>query len=351
MVNVTMPHCSTPWSCSVSPGIARELLAQRRRERRRPVPRWRRCRAPARSRRPRRARAGWRRCAPSSRTGGRRRGSRSRRRRAHRAACTSRNGGSRPASRGSPHVEEPGAARRPEVLATGGREEVAAERVDVDRELPDGLAGVEQVGHAGLHAPPRRPRRPGSRARPASGSTRSRPGAPGRRACRAARRPTVGPTRRRGRPRRPRPVRRAACSMPITLLAYSARDVRIRSPARERRRQRVERHVPRAGRVLDQRDLVDRGAEQRRHRVVDRRRPGRDRVGGGVPADARLELQVLDDGVDDDARRKRRARVVEVHDVAASGRVGPDRARRRSSGVAQAADVRCAARQSSQSSV
>ena len=89
-------------------------------------------------------------------------------------------------------------------------------------------------------------------------------------------------------------------------------------------RQRVERHVPRAGRVLDQCDLVDRGAEQRRDRVVHRRRPVRDCVGGCVPPDARLELEMLDDGVDDDARRKRRARVVEVHDVAASGRVGPD---------------------------
>jgi hypothetical protein len=33
---------------------------------------------------------------------------------------------------------------------------------------------------------------------------------------------------------------------------------------------------------------------------------------------------VLYDGVDDDARRKCRPRVVEVHHVAASGRVGPD---------------------------
>jgi hypothetical protein len=33
---------------------------------------------------------------------------------------------------------------------------------------------------------------------------------------------------------------------------------------------------------------------------------------------------MLYDGVDDDARRKCRARVVEVHHVAASGRVGPD---------------------------
>ena len=91
-------------------------------------------------------------------------------------------------------------------------------------------------------------------------------------------------------------------------------------------------------------------AEERRDRVVDRGRPLRDRVAGGVPADARFELEVLDDGVDDDARRQRRAGVVEVDDVAAARRVGAgalDVDRSRSGLLA----TRCSARHSSQSSV
>ena len=51
---------------------------------------------------------------------------------------------------GPAHVEESGTARRAQVLATRRRQEVAAERVDVDGELPDRLAGVEQVRHARL---------------------------------------------------------------------------------------------------------------------------------------------------------------------------------------------------------
>ena len=55
---------------------------------------------------------------------------------------------------------------------------------------------------------------------------------------------------------------------------------------------------------------------------------------------------MLDDGVDDDARGECRARVVEVDDVATAGRVGAD-----ALDVDQLAAARCAARQSSQSSV
>ena len=53
----------------------------------------------------------------------------------------------------------------------------------------------------------------------------------------------------------------------MTLLAYSARAVRMRSPGAKRHR--VEGHVPRPRRVLDERDLVAAAAEQRGRRVVD----------------------------------------------------------------------------------
>ena len=98
---------------------------------------------------PRRGRAGWRPTAPSSRSVGRRRGRSPRRPAPTRAACTSRNGGSSRSIHSRRDVEEAGAAWRPQVLAAGGGEEVAPQRADVDRELPDGLTRVEQVGDAG----------------------------------------------------------------------------------------------------------------------------------------------------------------------------------------------------------
>ena len=48
------------------------------------------------------------------------------------------------------HVEEAGAARRPQELAAGGGEQVAADALDVDGELSDRLAGVEQERHPRL---------------------------------------------------------------------------------------------------------------------------------------------------------------------------------------------------------
>ena len=45
-------------------------------------------------------------------------------------------------------VEEAGAARAAEELAAGGGEHVAADLVDIDRHLPDRLAGIEEVGNA-----------------------------------------------------------------------------------------------------------------------------------------------------------------------------------------------------------
>ena len=65
-------------------------------------------------------------------------------------------------------VEEAGAARAAQELAPGGGEHVAADLVDVDRELPDRLAGVEQVAARRPRGRRRRPRRRDAPARPGS---------------------------------------------------------------------------------------------------------------------------------------------------------------------------------------
>ena len=56
----------------------------------------------------------------------------------------------------APRVEEPGATWTAQVLAPGGRKEVASDLLDVDRHLTDGLARVEEVENAGLSESRRR---------------------------------------------------------------------------------------------------------------------------------------------------------------------------------------------------
>ena len=149
----------------------------------------------------------------------------------------------------APHVEEPGAARR-----RGGtcgpvaERKSQPERVDVDRELAR-RPGTRRAGTARPpRARPRRPRRRGSRARPASGSTRSRPAARGRRASSRSASTESCPYSSSGidLDRRHR-CARATCRNAMTLLAYSARDVRMRSPGSNDARQRVERPCPTRG--------------------------------------------------------------------------------------------------------
>jgi hypothetical protein len=105
------------------------------------------------------------------------------------------------------------------------------------------------------------------------------------------------------------------------LLAFSARagqDAIALAPG-----QRVERHVPCAGGVLHHRDLVRVAVEQRRDRAVDGFQSFSGGVGRFVAAHARLELEVPDGRVEDDLRRQCTARVVEVRDVCATGRLAP----------------------------
>ena len=85
---------------------------------------------------------------------------------------------------------------------------------------------------------------------------------------------------------------------------------------------RVERHVPRAGGVLDDADLVGVAADQRRDGVVGVLDPVGAPGGRLVPADRHLELEVLDDRLVDGRRRERRAGVVEVRDVRDARRLG-----------------------------
>ena len=85
--------------------------------------------------------------------------------------------------------------------------------------------------------------------------------------------------------------------------------------------QRVERHVPRARGVLDDRDLVRPRADQPRDRVVgvlDAVRAVGRRL---VAADLRLAPQVLDHRVEHRRGRERRAGVVEVGDRLGARRV------------------------------
>ncbi len=87
--------------------------------------------------------------------------------------------------------------------------------------------------------------------------------------------------------------------------------------------ERVERHVPGPGGVLDDRDLVARAAEQAGDAVVGRLDPVVLAGGRLVAADPRLELEVLDHRLQHDVRHQRGAGVVQVDDSLAARRLGP----------------------------
>ena len=161
------------------------------------------------------------------------------------------------------------------------RKHVAADGLDVDRHLADRLAGVEQVGDAG------RARdladRLGRVDEPAVGrhvgdGDQLDPLVDQRR---AAPRPRAGRCSSLGMTSTGAPVRRATWRKAMTLLAYSAR--RGQDAVARPEGERVEGHVPGAGRVLDDGDLVAAAAEQRRGRVVG----ALDRRAGGPPPRSR----------------------------------------------------------------
>jgi hypothetical protein len=87
---------------------------------------------------------------------------------------------------------------------------------------------------------------------------------------------------------------------------------------------RVEGGIPGARAVLEQRDLVRAGVHEAGGRRVHRGDLLVRGLLGLVAADAPFELEVGDHGIDDRPRHERRARVVEVDALRATGRVAAE---------------------------
>ena len=151
-----------------------------------------------------------------------------------------------------PHPEEARAARAAQELPAGGRQHVTAESVDIDRQLSDRLARIQQQGHAG------RARQPAD--------LRHRIDQPAMRGCMDERDELHALVEH--------PLERGDVELPMLVVGHdlddgagscrdllAARSSSTRTqPSREDpvtggEPERVERHVPRPGRVLDDRDL------------------------------------------------------------------------------------------------
>ena len=207
--------------------------------------------------------------------------------------------GLEPFDQAAPHVEEAGAARAAEELAPGAGEDVTPDLAHVDRQLADRLARVEQKRDA---------RRPGDAPHGRGGVDE----------------PALG------RHVHERDELDAVVEQPLERLdvdlaglvvrddldgcARAGGDLAERDPVRRvlgapgedpvagGEAERVERHVPRPRRVLDDRDLVAVGTDQRSDRVVAVLQavgPFRRRL---VAADLGLAAEMVDD-----ARRRRRS--------------------------------------------
>ncbi len=174
-----------------------------------------------------------------------------------------------------PHVEEAGAARAAEELAPGRREDVAAELAHVGRQLPDRLARVEQQRHSGR---PTQAPHLGGRLHQATlrghVDERDEPGA-----ARELR------LERRQRDLAALVVADHDDDGACALRHLEEGDVVRRvlgaageDPVARLEVEGVEGHVPRPRRVLDDRDLVARAAEQARDGVVDRLDPASSRA-------------------------------------------------------------------------
>ena len=218
-------------------------------------------------------------------------------------------------------VEQPGAARGPEVLAPGGGQHVAADPGHVDRQLSDRLAGVEHVEHVVLAA--QRPHRLGRVHDPVA-----------------------------GRHVHQRDHRRAAAQLPLegvegdlaVLVVLHQHDLdtepvaqvqqrdgvagvllaRDQHPVAGLERVAVDREVPRPGGAVGQRDLTGLGPQQGRHRGVHRLDLVGDRPLRLVAADLGLALQVAHHGVEHLAGGQRAAGVVEVHHRVGARGVGAE---------------------------
>ena len=216
-------------------------------------------------------------------------------------------------------VEKAGAARSAQELAARRREERASDRTDVDRELADRLARVEQIRDpgAGEHGAHRR-RRVDEPTR--GGNVRDRDQA--------------DPLVEHRRERVDIDLAGAGARYDFDSRAGSPRDLQHRDevarvldtmgedPVAGLKGHRVEDLVPRACRALRERDL----SVRRTHEAGERGRRRGNRLGlllgRFVAADARLELQVVDHRVEHRRRLERRAGVVEVNDMLAARRLG-----------------------------
>jgi len=222
------------------------------------------------------------------------------------------------ADRVAAHVEKAGATRAAQILAPGGREHVAANAIDIDRELADRLAGVEQVEDAV-------PRGDGSHVRrwvdePALGRHVGDRDESGPRPDRALERGHVD-------------LSRGIVLDDVDLDTHSPLHLQEREvirrvlgargddPVSGAEGDRVEGHVPGSRGVLDERDLVRAGADERGDGVVEVgdsiRRLGRRLVG----TDGGFALQVTGHRLQDRAWRQRRPGVVEVQNLTDPRRV------------------------------
>ena len=193
-------------------------------------------------------------------------------------------------------------------------EEVAADLLDVDRHLTDGLAGVEQVRDSGLARD--RSHRGGGIDQPAARRhVRERDQldalADERTQCLDVDLPVpvVGDDLDLDAARRGQVQVRHEVAAVLRLAGDDA--------IARRERQRVEHRIERAGRVLEQRDLARLAVDQPRGRLVDRVQPFPRRGCGLVPADALLELEVPGHRLDHGAWHQRSTRVVEVRPLGA----------------------------------
>lgn len=221
------------------------------------------------------------------------------------------------------HMQETGAAGRAQVLAPGCGQHVAADAPDVDRELPNRLAGVQQEWHSGL---------PGYGANLLGWIDK----------------PPLGRhVRHRDELRLASAVLDAVAKVsdgkltvlvivddlddgarPLGDLEESDHVARVlgmggQNAVSRPERQRVECHVPRPGRVLHHRDLVRLAADQARDRRVYGLHLVVHGIGGLVPADLRFQPQVRDDRFGHDGGRQRRSRVVQVRHPCHSRGVTP----------------------------
>ena len=214
-------------------------------------------------------------------------------------------------------VEEAGAARSAQELASRGRQEVAADRLDVEVELADRLARVDQERHPGrpgqradlgrrVHQPAVR-RHVGERHQRHVAATRARRPSP---------RPTPARTRRsapaRRRPRTPRPhAGRRPCSRRTRDRGRGCAAPPPSAPTRTPRStppSHVSKRAISCGRAPIRRPIDPYTAS---------RSPARS-AADLVPAVGRLAPQVLHLRVDDRPRWQRRAGVVQV-DLIESG--------------------------------